>query len=83
MSAKKDVGVGIIPFERNITGVPVIRESVDRIMDFFQTSAFFMPVCQYPINTDVLDREMGCLFLETGGRILPVVRICQEKETND
>jgi len=67
----------MIPLEREITGLPIITESVDRIMDYYQTSAFFMPVCRYPTNTDILDRETGCLFLEADGHILPVIRVCQ------
>lgn len=65
--------------EREITGLPVVLESVDRIMGYYQISTYFIPVSRYPTNTDVLDGEMGCLFLETDGRILPVVRVCQEK----
>lgn len=69
----------MIPLERKISGLPIIKESVAKITDHYQLSAFFMPVQRYPTDTDILDGEMGCLFLEADGRILPVVRVCQEK----
>lgn len=71
-------------FYRQLKDTPSVMESVSLIMNQYQPSSFFVPICQYPIGVDVLDAEVGCIVLKekSGDHILPVVRVCQEEPSN-
>lgn len=66
---------------RSLDDLPVIHEDPKIIHEWYSSSTVFASVMTYDRGQEILDREVGYVFMNQGSLILPLLRVCANEQT--